>query len=171
VLSDTVGFIDSLPTHLIEAFKATLEEVVDADLLIHVLDISDVRFYEHNDVVWDILERLNAADKPTITALNKIDKLEDESWIEKYKHDFSDSVEIAALTGKNLPALLKLIEHKLDKMVTPVFLKLPVNRMDLVDLIYKEGQVKAIQYSDDSIDVEAVLPSMTIYKLKSYIRS
>jgi GTP-binding protein HflX len=164
-----VGFIDNLPTHLIEAFKATLEEVVDCDLLIHVLDISDLNCYEHNDVVWDVLEKLNADKKPVVTALNKIDKLEDKGWIEKYKQDFSDSTAISALTGENLTPLLELVEHKLDNMVSTLCLSLPLKRMDLVDLIYKQGQVKSIKYSPESIDIEAVLPNSTSYKLKDFL--
>jgi GTP-binding protein HflX len=169
VFSDTVGFIDDLPTHLIEAFKATLEEVSGADLLVHVLDISDAKLYERNKVVWDILEKLNVANKPAITALNKIDKLQDKEWLEKYKHDFPEGVAISALTGENLAEFIKLIEFKLASMVTSVTLKLPINRMDLVDLIYNEGQVRTIAYAPESINIEAVLPSATSFKLKNYI--
>ena len=171
ILSDTVGFIEDLPTHLIDAFKATLEEVVYADLLIHVLDASDERLYEKNDAVWNVLERLNVTNKPLITALNKIDKLTDRSWLEKYKRDFEDSVAISALSGENLGQLSELIQKKLEKMVAAVSLDLPLNRMDLVDLIYKEGRVKSIEYTPQSIKIRAVLPSVTSYKLKSYVNN
>lgn len=168
VLCDTVGFINDLPAHLIEAFKATLEEVVEADLLIHVLDISDLNFPEYNKVVWQILKKLDIEDKPVITALNKMDSLCDKGWIEKYKSDFPDSVEISALRKQNLDVLLKLVEKKLEKMITFVSLKLPLNRMDLVDFIYKEGQVKSIEYTLNSINIKANLPSVTACKLSSY---
>lgn len=168
VLTDTVGFISDLPTHLIEAFKATLEEVVESDLLIHVLDISDLRCHEYNKAVWDVLKKLNIQDKPIITALNKIDVLEDKGWLEKYKSDFPDGVGISALKNENLEALLKLIEQKLSKMFVLSKLKLPLKRMDLVDLIYREGQVKSIEYTADSIIVQAILPSVTSSKLNTY---
>lgn len=113
VLSDTVGFINNLPLHLIEAFKATLEGVVEADLLLHVLDVSDLTFHEHNRVVCDILEKLNVKGKSIITVLNKIDKLSDQRWIEKYECDFNDSVAISALNGQNFEKLFSLIEKKL----------------------------------------------------------
>jgi GTP-binding protein HflX len=161
VISDTVGFINDLPPHLLEAFKATLEEVIDADLLVHVLDISDLRFFEHNKAVWEILRKLNIEDKPIITALNKIDNLSDKEWIEKYKGDFVDSVEISALKKENLDALLQLIEQKLEKLIVPTELKLPLNRMDLVDLIYREGQVRSIEYTSNSINVLATIPAVT----------
>lgn len=170
VLSDTVGFISNLPTHLIEAFKATLEEVVKSDLLLHVLDISDLRCHEYNNVVVEILKKLSIQGKPIVTALNKVDLLEDRSWVAKYKSDFPESVEISALKNENLDALLKLIEQKLKKMIVTVNLNLPINRMDLVDLIYREGQVQSINYTPDSIMITAVLPSVTADKISSYIR-
>jgi len=169
VLSDTVGFISDLPAHLIEAFKATLEEVVESDLLIHILDISNLRCYEYNLAVMDILEKLNINDKPIITALNKIDELDDKDWIERYKSDFPNSIEISALKNNNLKALLRLIEKKLCKLFVSVGINLPLNRMDLVDLIYREGQVKSIDYAQDSINIQAVLPSITARKLGNYL--
>ena len=169
ILSDTVGFIDDLPTHLIEAFKATLEEIIEADLLIHVLDISDSRCYEHNKAVCNILKKLNIENKSVIAALNKIDILDDKDWIGKYKNDFVDSVEVSALKSENLEVLLKLVEIKLDKMIAPISLKLPINRMDLVDLIYSEGDVKSIDYTSDYINIKATLPSVTASKLESYV--
>lgn len=171
VISDTVGFINDLPAHLIEAFRATLEEVIDADLLIHVLDVSDLRFHEYNKTVWNILRKLNIESKPVITVLNKIDNLGDRGWLEKYKSDFPNSVEISALSRENLSALLKLVEDKLVGMTVPVSLKLPLGRMDLVDLIYSEGQVKSINYSPNFIKIKAILPSITASKLKSYINN
>ena len=168
VLSDTVGFINNLPPHLIEAFKATLEEVVEADLLLHVLDVSDLTFDEHNRAVLMILEKLEVEDKPIITVLNKIDKLTDKGWIQRYESDYVDSVAISALNKENLGNLISLIEKKLEKMVAPISLTLPINRMDLVDLIYNEGQVKSINYTSKSIKVDAVLPSVTASKLSSF---
>ncbi len=170
VLSDTVGFISDLPAHLIEAFKATLEEVVESDLLIHILDISDLRCYEYNLAVMDILKKLNINDKPIITALNKIDEFDNEDWIERYKSDFPDSVEISALKNKNLGALLRLVEKKLCKLFVSVGINLPLNRMDLVDLIYREGCVKLINYTVNSIEIEATLPSITVSKISSYVK-
>lgn len=171
VLSDTVGFINDLPSHLIDAFKATLEGVVEADLLIHVLDISDLRFHEHNATVRDILRKLNIEHKPVITALNKIDILSERAWLEKYKRDFANSVEISALDKENLFVLLKLVEQELVGMTATASLTLPLDRMDLVDLIYSEGQIKSIDYTSNFIKIKAILPSITASKLKSYINN
>jgi len=170
VLTDTVGFISDLPAHLIEAFKATLEEVVESDLLIHVLDISDLRCYEYNRAVHDVLKQLNIDNKPVITVLNKIDLLDDIGWIERCKRDFTDSIEISALNNKNLDLLLKFVEQKFEKMFVPVLLNIPLKRMDLVDLIYREGRVKSINYTSDSVEIHAILPSVTADKLTSYCK-
>jgi GTP-binding protein HflX len=168
VLSDTVGFISDLPPHLIEAFKATLEEVVEADLLIHVLDVSDLRYYDHNKTVLEVLKKLQIFDKQIINALNKIDILEDKSWLGRFKMDFPDSVEISALKKDNLESLLKLIEQKLGIMFEPISLKLPIKRMDLVDLIYKEGRVESIKYTQEFIHIQASIPVITASKLSCY---
>jgi len=168
LLSDTVGFIHNLPPHLIEAFKATLEEIVESDLLVHVLDVSDIKLNEYNSIVLKILKDLKIEDKPIITALNKIDLLEDKGWIEKYKTDFKDSIEISALNKENLGKLLMSIEHKLEKLITSVNLKIPIQRMDLVNLIYKEGNVLDIKYGEKSIVIKATLPIVTACKVESY---
>lgn len=168
VLSDTVGFINDLPPYLIEAFKATLEEVGDSDLLLHVLDVSDMAFHEHNKVVHEVLETLGAKEKPVITVLNKIDKLEDERWIERYKADFETSVAISALLKRNFDDLLGMIEKKLENMFTYISLSLPLNRMDLVDLIYREGKVRSINYTPQHIEISATLPNVTASRLKNF---
>jgi len=169
ILSDTVGFIYNLPPHLIEAFKATLEEITEADILIHVLDVSDLKVEQRYRIVLDILKDLAVENKPIITALNKIDLLKDRGWLNKYKIDFPDSVEVSALTKENLNILLEMIEKRLQKMLTLVKLKIPLNRMDLVNLIYETSQILDIKYGQDSIKIKANLPIVTTYQLKGYI--
>jgi len=168
VLSDTVGFINNLPPHLIEAFKATLEEVVESDLLLHVLDVSDLTVQEHSKAVGEILEVLGVTEKPIITVLNKIDKLEDVRWAEKYKVDFNTDIAISALHRQNLIDLTRLIEKKFENLFTEVSLLLPLNRMDLVDLIYREGNVRSIEYTPNNIVISATLPSIIASKFSNY---
>ena len=112
IASDTVGFLHNLPHHLIEAFKATLEEVVQSDLLIHVLDTSHSRVYEHAKAVFEVLEELGAESKPMITALNKIDLLEDKAWLAKLREDFINPITISAKLKQNLDILLKDIQNQ-----------------------------------------------------------
>lgn len=168
IFSDTVGFIDRLPHNLIEAFKATLEEVRQADLLIHVLDISDSLFHEHNIAVYEVLKQLGADQKPVITALNKIDKIQDRSWFEKYKKDFPNAACISALKNENIAELADKIINMLSSLLNKVNLVLPINRMDLVDKIYKEGLVLDIKYTPEAIHIKAILPSVTAGILKAY---
>ena len=105
IISDTVGFLHNLPHHLIEAFKATLEDARQADLLIHVLDVSHPLRDSYYESVNKVLLELECQGKNIIIALNKIDKLEDQSWIERDKQDFPESIVISALKKENLEQL------------------------------------------------------------------
>ena len=169
ILSDTVGFLNKLPHHLIEAFKATLESVTEADLLLHVLDISDPLFREHAQAVGDALGELHSEEKPVITILNKTDRLVDIDWLERYKSEFPDSVAISALKKENLDALLSMIESKVGDEFVVVDLEIPINRMDLVDLIYREGKVNSIKYSEKTIKVSANLSASLLDKIQGVI--
>ena len=168
ILSDTVGFIRQLPTHLIEAFKATLEEVVEADLLIHVLDISSPKSKDHYNSVLEVLEELGAGEKKTVLALNKIDLIGEEGGLKRVLRDYSDGVPISALKSSNLDLLLKKVEHELSGYSSEIDLLLPPQRMDLVDFIYSQGKVKDIEYSAKGIHVKAVLPVIAAKKLREY---
>lgn len=158
VISDTVGFLHNLPHHLIEAFKATLEEVIEADLIIHVLDVSHPRVYQHNQAVMDVLKEMEIKDKPLIIALNKIDLVDDLSWLEHTKNDFSSSVLISAKFRKNLDLLLNLIQNNFSGRMVSCDLLLPHSRMGMIDLFYREGRVEKIDYLQEGIRVEVSLP-------------
>ncbi len=168
VISDTVGFLHNLPVHLIEAFKATLEDVREADLLIQVLDVSHPLRYSHFESVRAVLEELDCAHKPVITALNKIDKLQDLSWIGRYKQDFPNSVVISALNKENLTGLTQAMVESVAAEYKKVEIVFPIDKMKLVDMIYKEGKVEKIRYYNKTIVVKAELPRITISKLKGY---
>jgi GTP-binding protein HflX len=170
VVSDTVGFMYKLPHHLIEAFKATLEEVLQADLLLHILDISHEKCFEYNKAVYEVLKELGAGDKPVITVLNKIDKLEDKGWIESIKRDFPNSVAISALNKENISGLLEKIAEQLSSLVSIVELLIPLNRMDLVDQIYQEGKVQNIEYTANGVNIQANLPTTIAQRLKPFYK-
>lgn len=167
ILSDTVGFLYHLPHSLIEAFKATLEEIKEASLLIHVLDVSNSEFREHNDSVRQVLTELGAIDKPIITALNKIDKLEDKNCLVRLKGDFPHAVAISAKNKENLDMLLSLILEYLPVHLNKSKLFIPNDHMRLIALIYKEGKVEKIDYRDNGVYIEAFLPQMVLDKLTS----
>ncbi len=165
VISDTVGFLHNLPHHLIEAFKTTLEEVVEADLLIHVLDVSHPRVYEHNQSVFSVLKELQADKKTMITVLNKTDLLEDKTWLEQLKKDFNNSLAISAKLKENLGSLLEKIEQNFAGRMLRTKLLIPHSRMDLVDLCYREGKVKEVEYLQKGIKVSLTMPKILHQKL------
>ena len=168
ILSDTVGFLHNLPHHLIEAFKATLEDVREADLLIHVLDVSHPLRYSYYESVNQALLELECQGKNIIIALNKIDKLEDQSWIERYKQDFPESLVISALKKESLEQLLNTISQKVSQTMERVELTIPLDKMGLVDMIYKEGKVEKARYTSKSVIINAFLPVAMTKKLSEF---
>ena len=151
IVSDTVGFLHDLPHHLVEAFKATLEEVMDADLLIHVLDVADQRLVQHNQAVLSVLEELGAKDKPVLVALNKIDLVGDRSWLEISKKEFPNSIYLSAKTGENLDALIAKITDYFSDLMLSLKILIPHSRMELVDLFYRQAKVKKVDYLQKGI--------------------
>jgi GTP-binding protein HflX len=158
VLTDTVGFMHNLPHGLIEAFKATLEEVQQADLLLHVIDISSLNYKHFYTAVNDVLKELEAFEKPTILVLNKIDKLEDQKRLIEFKEDHPWLVAVSALKGQNIQSLLLTIEEALSERSKEVEVLLESSRMDLVNLAYAQGQVLNVDYTAKGIRLHAILP-------------
>lgn len=154
IVSDTVGFLHDLPHHLIEAFKATLEEVNDADLLIHVLDVANSRLYQHNQAVLSVLDELGIHEKPILTALNKIDLVEDRSWLEVSRKDFSDSILLSAKTGENLGALIERIQEYFSGLMLSLKIIIPHGRMELVDFFYRMAKVNKIDYLQEGVKID-----------------
>jgi GTP-binding protein HflX len=166
VLSDTVGFIRDLPHHLVEAFKATLEEVVDADLLVHVLDIHSSRARDHYDSVLEVLTELQAFHKRTVVVLNKIDQVDEPGRIERFLRDMPNSVAVSALERVNLDGLLKKIEDNISDHQVSLEVVVPADKMGLVDYLYREGRVEKISYESDGVHVKAHLPQAAAEKFK-----
>ncbi len=164
VISDTVGFLQNLPHNLIEAFKATLEEVVEADLLIHVLDVSHPAVYEHAAAVTAVLKELGVSDKPRITALNKIDLLDDKIWLAELSRVFPETVCVSAKLKHNLNELLNKIQLRFAQRMDSVEMLLPHSRMGLMDLFYREGRVEEAKYLAKGIKVKATLPKIIVQK-------
>jgi GTP-binding protein HflX len=165
VICDTVGFLHNLPHHLIEAFKATLEEVVEADLLIHVQDAAHPRIYEHRNAVFEVLKQLKAEEKPIITALNKIDLLDDKIWLERLRENFVNSVAISAQFKQNLEILLEKIQNNFAERMVNLEIMIPHSRMDLVDLFHRQGKIEQIKYLQKGIKVKLNLPKLLANKL------
>jgi len=158
ILSDTVGFMRELPHHLIESFKATLEEVKEADLLLRVLDVSQDNFRHLHNSVSDVLKELEAYDKPTIVVLNKIDKLEDNEWLHSLAENFNEAVCISAAKEENIEKLLEKIMKMLSSLIIELNIDVPIQRMDLVNLAHEEGEVYSIKYYSDTINIRVAVP-------------
>ncbi|MEW5894614.1 MAG: GTPase HflX [Candidatus Omnitrophota bacterium] len=158
ILIDTVGFMRELPHNLIDAFKATLEEVVEADILLHVTDISDPKFRLLYQSVNEVLQELNVKNKPTMTILNKIDKLEDRSWFSTVCSAVENPIAVSAKTGENLDVLAHKILEDLSGIVEEVDINIPITRMDLINLAHSQGEVYSVKYYNDLINLRASLP-------------
>lgn len=163
VISDTVGFIRKLPHQLVEAFKATLEELEYADLLVHVIDASHPEWQQQAATVDQLIHELQADQIPCIRAYNKSDLAFSG---ERAKEE--DSVAISAKTGEGIPELLELIDRKLDKGTRRVTLHLPYDKTGLLDGIYRDGKVESIAYSE-TVDVVAICTPRLLGQLKDYI--
>lgn len=164
---DTVGFLYKLPHHLIEAFRATLEEAIEADLVLHVLDSSHPKIREQNEAVYNVLRELGIEQKPIITALNKIDKINDSFTTERLLRDFPDSVAISALYKKNLGCLLNKIALKLSGLIFTIRLKIPLTDIKRLYTIYSQGKVIERRYDGKFVYIEARVPEGLRKKLTS----
>ena len=165
LLSDTVGFIRKLPHHLVEAFKATLEELSYADLLLHVIDASTPLWREQAAVVEQLIVELGAEQTPRIDVFNKCDKFTGDIL----PHG-ADIVSISAKTGQGLDELLKKIGGRLDTGACRVVLRLPYDQGGVVDMLHRQAKVERVDYGE-AIEVEAVCTPVQLGRLKDYIVS
>ncbi|MFH1782300.1 MAG: GTPase HflX [Candidatus Omnitrophota bacterium] len=159
IIHDTVGFLSELPHNLIEAFKATLEEVENADLLIHVLDASSPKIHELDQAVHDVLKELRSDQKTIINVLNKIDLMDNMNNLNRIKRQFNNSVSISALTGEGVEDLIHEISKFFSGLMTEIKIEIPSSSMDKVNLIYENGKVLAREDRSDSIYIEALIPT------------
>ena len=163
VISDTVGFIRKLPHQLVDAFKATLEELEYADLLLHVIDISNPMWREQAEVVDRMITELGAETTPCIRVYNKADCVGEED-----RPRGAGSVAISAKTGAGIPDLLALIEKTLDKGSRRVTLHLPYDKSGLLDMLYREAKVLKVRYEDTTV-VDAVCTPKTLGRVRPYV--
>ena len=164
VISDTVGFIRKLPHQLVEAFKATLEELEYADLLLHVIDVSNPEWEEQAQVVENLILELGAGDLPRINVFNKSDCV---PAGEIMPHG-EDICAISAKTGEGVDKLLEMINKRLDKGTRRVVLHLPYDKGGLLDMLYREAKVESVEYSE-TIDVTAVCGPRTLGQVELFV--
>ena len=163
LLSDTVGFIRKLPTHLIEAFKATLEELRYADVLLHVIDISNPEWPEQARVVEELIRQLGAESTPILRIYNKCDR-----YIGILPHG-EDVVCISAKSGEGAEELVRKLSRMLDRGKKQVTLLLPYAAGGLLDSLNREAKVLRTEYTDAGIELEAIVPPELFGRVKQYI--
>ena len=163
LISDTVGFISKLPHQLVDAFKATLEELTFADLLLHIIDASDPNWRERAAVVDRLIQELGAAETPRIEVFNKCDK-----FVGDILPHGEDAVSISAKTGEGLDALTAAIGKRLDAGVRRVILRLPYDKGGVLDALYREAKVEQVDYGE-AIEVVAVCTPKTLGRVGEFI--
>jgi GTP-binding protein HflX len=156
LLTDTVGFIQKLPTRLIAAFRATLEEVIEADLLLEVVDVAHENAIEQSETVSEILSSLDAADKPRVTALNKIDLLEDSTDLDTSL--YPNAVPVSALQGSGLDELRAKIAEVLANSMEELEIVVPYAKSELVELFHRRGHVLQEQHRPEGTFLAGRLP-------------
>ncbi|MGC9399147.1 MAG: GTPase HflX [Anaerolineae bacterium] len=159
LVTDTVGFIQKLPTSLVAAFRATLEEVKEADLLLHVIDASHPYAWEQAQAVYKTLQQIEAADLPVIEALNKVDRFADPTAVGDRFPEPADRVAISALTGYGLEELKARIEEVLESEMVRVDALLPFERGDLVSLFHERGLIEEEEHLAEGTHIVGRLPS------------
>ena len=163
VVSDTVGFIRKLPHQLVEAFKATLEELEYADLLLHVIDVSNPEWQHQAEVVEKLIVELGANEIPRIDVFNKCDRVE----AGDLRPHGADICSISARTGEGVDRLLEMIDRRLDKGTRRVTIHLPYDKGSLLDMLYREAKVESVEYSE-TIDIVAVCPPKVLGQIGDY---
>lgn len=169
LITDTVGFIQKLPHQLVAAFRATLEEVIQADLLIHVVDVSHPQYQQQSDEVFSVLRELNADNKPTIMALNKIDKLENDGIAAAKLLRHENSVAISAKSSKGLEELVAKIENVLKNTTVDMQFLIPYNDSGILDQFYKRAMIQITEYRDDGIFLKASLSPEDSARFHTYV--
>jgi GTP-binding protein HflX len=189
LLSDTVGFIQKLPPTVVAAFRATLEELEFADVLVHMLDITHPCGFEHSETVRGVIDELGLSEKPLITALNKIDKLAEGERLKKVDGDFRtvlgeawppleeliahypNGVAMSAGLGWGLDDLLEKIDGLLGQDMVDITISLPYSAGDLASLFHAKAAVKKRSYTKDGIVLRGRLPQSFVRLFENYIVS
>jgi GTP-binding protein HflX len=158
LFTDTVGFIQKLPTTLVAAFRATLEEIAEADLLLHVVDISHPNAMNHAEAVHETLVEIGAEHVPVITILNKIDHLADPIAARRAVELFPQAVAISALTGEGIADLLDMLRSTLYETFSSILIRLPYQKGQLISLFHEFGQVERLEHGRKGVLIQGRIP-------------
>jgi GTP-binding protein HflX len=169
LLTDTVGFVRNLPHRLIEAFKATLEEAVLSDFLIHVLDASHPRVFDFYQTTMRVLGELGADAKRMITVLNKVDLVKDEATLHTLRLHFPEGAFVSVRYGDGLKELLHRMADLLADRVSKVELALPLDRTDLLSLLHRTSLVINVSYEDSYVKVVALVSPKVFARIEPFL--
>ena len=168
LFTDTVGFIQKLPTTLIEAFHATLEEIVESDLLLHLVDISHPNALNQFEAVQQTLAELGAEHIPVVTALNKVDRLRDPESAKDVVSHYSKAVTISALKGDGIKDLLKVIQQELYETYAPVLVRLPYQQGALISLFHEVGQIERVEHGRGGVLMQGRIPGRLLAQFSGW---
>ena len=167
LLTDTVGFVNKLPHQLVEAFKSTLEEIKESDLIIHVVDASNPKFEDQIKTTNKVLEDIGIKDIKILYAFNKIDLVPDYFYIPP---EYSNAVRISATSDINLNKLLNLIEEEIFSQYTEFKLEIPYTHSNLINTIKKNAIVKVYEETEDHYYLEAKVSDYLFETLKNFVK-
>ena len=170
LFTDTVGFIQKLPTTLVAAFRATLEEISEADLLIHAIDITHPQAHEQARAVYQILSDIEADHIPILTALNKIDKLTDPDHARDTLSDYQSAVAISAITSEGISDLLEKVNAFLYEDFIPIQISLPYQEGGLVKIFHEQGQVERLEHKTGGVEIDGGIPGRLLSYFHPYRR-
>ena len=171
LLSDTVGFIKKLPHQLVEAFKATLEEVLEADLLLHVVDVSHPEAEAQIAAVNVVLEELDAMDIPMFMVLNKIDRLKNEDGLQILRSQYPEALPISAQRGDGIADLMDALAHRFGERGMNLSFSIPYTEGQALDLLYKHGTVLDTEYAVEAVHVKVRLPNRYLKSVSQFLVS
>jgi GTP-binding protein HflX len=169
LFTDTVGFIQKLPTDLIAAFRATLEEIAESDLLLHVVDITHANARQQAEAVLQTLADIEADHIPILTALNKVDKLSDPQKAFEIIEQFPNSIGISALTGDGIDHLLNKVNQNLYENFVSINVKIPLRKGALIALYHEQGVIEEITYGHGFVFIQGKIPGRHLASYRPYI--
>jgi GTP-binding protein HflX len=168
LLTDTVGFIQKLPTQLIAAFQATLEEISEADLLIHIVDITHPNALEQARSVEATLKAIHAEHIPTIVVLNKIDTLPNPEAAQSSLTHFPKAVAVSALRGTGMPELLRMVEEELFENYSKLSVQIPYTEGQLISLFHEQGHIDRIENNRKGVFIQGLIPGRLLARYASF---
>jgi len=171
LLSDTVGFIRKLPHSLVDSFKATLEEVVQSDLLLHVVDVSHPQAEEQISVVNGVLHELGAGEKPTLMVFNKADRLESGQFAGSLAEAYPDAAAVSALRRSGVDDLMRELGTRLRPVREFVVLAVPHSRTDVIARLHEVGEVVEIDYDGPEASIRARIPPYVVNEFERFIKA